>query len=55
MKSAGEELRLVVGPNGVPRWVVKGKRRPRPEIHEDDIRNHIAILLDDPRKRSKHS
>lgn len=55
MKAASEELRLVVGPSGVPRWIVQGKRRSRPEIHEDDIRNHIAILLDDPRSPPKRS
>jgi hypothetical protein len=49
IKSANEELLLTLNPSGAPRWIVRGKRGPRSEIHEANIRYHIAILLDDPR------
>ena len=55
IKSVSEELRLLLDPGGSPRWVLQDKLRERPEIHEADVRNHIAILLDDSRIRSAHS
>jgi hypothetical protein len=53
LKSANEELRLVVDPNGVPRWNVQSHKAEPHEIHEANIRNHIAILLNDPQKSKK--
>jgi hypothetical protein len=47
IKSAGEQLRLVIDPSGVPRWNVQSHDAEPQAIHEADIRNHIAILLDD--------
>ena len=46
LKSANEELRLVLSANGTPRWMVEGKRPAHPVFHEEDIKNHIALLLD---------
>jgi hypothetical protein len=45
IKSASEQLRLIVDPSGVPRWSVQGDRTEPHEIHEANIRDHIAILL----------
>ena len=53
MKSASEQLRLVVDPSGVPRWNVQGHRAEPHEIHEANIRDHIALLLND--SRTNHS
>jgi len=50
IKSANEELRLVLSPSGTPRWIVEGKRgtpAEAHELHEADVRNHLAMLLDD--------
>jgi hypothetical protein len=55
IKSAAEHLRLVVDPNGVPRWNVESHRREPYEIREADIRNHITILLDHSRNEPRHS
>ncbi len=56
IKSESEELRLVINPGGTPGWIARGgKRGNRPEIHEADVRNHIAILLDDSRVQSRRS
>lgn len=58
IKSAGEQLRLVVDSSGVPRWKVYGHHAEREgilELHEANIRNHIAILLNDSRNHPKHS
>jgi hypothetical protein len=53
IKVADEELRLVLNNNGVPSWTGQGKHtlpgKPH-ELHEANVRKHIAILLDDARK-----
>lgn len=53
IKRANEELRLVLSGNGTPSWIVQGKHgspgKPH-ELHEANVRNHIAILLDDSLK-----
>jgi hypothetical protein len=55
IKSAGEQLRLVVDSKGVPRWKVYGHQREGlVELHESNIRNHIAILLNDSRNHQQH-
>lgn len=55
LKSANEQLRLVVDRSGVPRWKVESHTKEPHEIHEANIRDHIAILLNHPQKRQKHS
>jgi hypothetical protein len=53
IKRANEELRLVLASNGTPSWVFQGKHGKRVEtleIHEANVRNHVAILLDASRK-----
>lgn len=50
IKSASEELLLTLSPSGTPRWIPQGQRGPSSEIHEANVRNHIAILLDDARR-----
>jgi hypothetical protein len=55
IKSASEELRLVPGSSGQPRWVARGKRAESREMHEENVRNHISILLNDPRIQPKRS
>jgi hypothetical protein len=53
IKSANQPLRLIVDPSGVPRWQVQGHSTESHEIHEANIRDHIAILLDD--SQSNHT
>ena len=55
IKSAGEQLRLVLGSSGVPRWNGQGPRAEPHEIHESNIRKHIAILLSDSPNQPQHS
>jgi hypothetical protein len=47
MKSASEQLRLVLDSSGVPRWKAHGHHAEPHELHESNIRKHIAILLND--------
>jgi hypothetical protein len=54
IKSASEQLRLVVDPSGVPRWKVQAQGDEPYEIHEANIRDHIAILQDS-RSQPQHS
>ena len=54
-KSANQQLRLLLNPDGSPGWVVENKIDGHTPIHETDLRNHIAIFLDDSRVRSLHS
>ncbi len=51
VKCANQELRLLLAPSGAPRWVVEKNRDQISEIHENDLRSHIAILLSDSRPR----
>jgi hypothetical protein len=53
LKSASEELRLVVDPSGVPSWKVQSHSDGPHDLHETNIRDHIAILLNDPPKPRK--
>ena len=55
IKSASEQLRLILDSSGVPRWNAQGHRAEPYEIHESNIRDHITILLDEPRNKSRHS
>lgn len=54
MKSASEQLRLVLNAKGVPRWLGQGKREGG-EMHEADIKHHVSVLLSDSRKPSTRS
>jgi len=53
LKSANQELRLLVDPSGVPRWKVQADSAGPRELHEASIREHIAILLNEPPKPRK--
>ncbi|HEX2269286.1 MAG TPA: hypothetical protein VHH35_07125 [Pyrinomonadaceae bacterium] len=44
LRNASEELLLAKTNTGAPGW--KSLTRQRPNLHESDIRRHIAILLD---------
>ena len=50
--SANEELRLVLRADGTPIWIAERKHETHVELHEEDIKKHIAILLDDSRNQS---
>ena len=53
IKRANEELRLVLDNNGTPSWIVLGKHGSTSDchdLHEAHVRNHITILLGEPRK-----
>lgn len=52
IKSATEELRLVIGANGTPTWIVEGQNassgadpRALHELHEVNVKKHVALLL----------
>jgi hypothetical protein len=53
IKRANEELRLVLRSNGIPSWMVQERHgsplKPH-ELHEANVRQHLAILLGDLRK-----
>ena len=55
IKSANQELRLVLNTSGTPAWVTQSKHGSRSEIHESDIRNHVATLVNDSQIRPTHS
>lgn len=44
MKSASEALLLVLTPKGTPGWINPEKHGRPSEIHEAELRNHLAIL-----------
>lgn len=49
IKSANEELRLIVTSGDAPSWVRLGRGQSA-ALHESNIRKHVAILLDDSRR-----
>jgi len=49
IKSANEELRLMVTSGDAPSWVTHGRGQSA-ALHESNIRKHVAILLDDSRR-----
>lgn len=49
MKRANKELRLLLDPAGSPLWVTENKIEGHADVRESDLRNHIAILLEDSR------
>ena len=44
-KPVNQELRLILDPEGAPRWIVQEDDHNFREVHEDDVRRHVAILL----------
>jgi hypothetical protein len=53
LKSASEELRLVVAPAGTPRWMVQRKHGGHSEFLEASIRDHLSILVDESQTPSR--
>ncbi len=49
LKAASLQLRLVVDPEGVPRWVYEDKGGGHLELHESDIQRHVSLLVDPSR------
>ncbi len=49
MKSAGEQLQLLLDRKGHPHWQSQPEHGPRREIHESDIKHHLSVLLTDSR------
>jgi hypothetical protein len=55
IKSATEELRLVLGAGGIPTWIAEGKHAPHHTPHRDlpafhefhgaNVKKHVALLL----------
>ena len=55
IKPANEELRLVLNAKGTPNWMEQLRQgRPR-ELHETDVKDHLAILLNDSRNPPRRS
>jgi hypothetical protein len=49
IKSADEELRLILSASGTPSWIVKGQPGTSTEahdFHEANVRSHLAVLLE---------
>ena len=47
IKPANDELRLILNAAGTPSWMVQLKHGERRELHEADVRKHVAVLLGD--------
>lgn len=45
IRSANDSLLLVLSDEGVPQWIGREKKHSGVEIHEANLRNHIAVLL----------
>ncbi len=45
IKPANDELRLILNAEGIPSWLVEPKHEAPRELHEADVQNHVAILL----------
>ena len=45
IKSASETIKLVQSPQGTPLWVLGEKGERQAQIHETNLRKHIATLL----------
>ena len=55
IQPANEELRLVLNPNDIPSWMVQVKRGSPREFHETNVKDHLAILLNDSRNPPRRS
>jgi hypothetical protein len=51
IKSADQQLRLVVSASGSPGWTLESPVSEPCQIHEADIRLHVAMLLDQSKKK----
>ncbi len=47
IQTANEELRLVLNSAGTPTWIAQFKQNTPRELHETDVRDHVAILRDE--------
>jgi hypothetical protein len=54
IQSASEELRLVLNAEGAPSWMAQLKHGVPHELHESDVKDHVAILMNAPRDSSRH-
>ena len=45
IRSASDSLLLVLSDEGVPQWIGREKKHSGFEVHEANLRNHIAVLL----------
>jgi hypothetical protein len=55
IQPANEELRLILNSTGTPSWIVQVRRGSTRELHETDVRDHLAILLNDSRNPPSRS
>jgi hypothetical protein len=55
IQPANEELRLVLNPEGTPSWMVQPKHGTPREFHETNVKDHVAILLNDSRNPPQRS
>ena len=56
IKPANEEIRLVVDVSGTPCWLAMEKHGSKPhELHETNVKDHLAILVDDLRNPPKRT
>jgi hypothetical protein len=55
IKPANEELRLLLDPNGTPSWMVQVNHGAPRQLHETNVKDHLAILLSDSRNPPKRS
>ena len=60
IKTANEELRLILDTTGTPTWIVMkphrthnvpGELRHLPKLHEANVKKHVSILLDAARNK----
>ena len=49
VKSANEQLRLFMSPDGPPRWITHKGGELHEAFHAANVRDHISLLLDDSR------
>jgi hypothetical protein len=54
IQTASEELRLILNAAGTPGWLVHSKHNQPRELHESDVKDHVAILLDHAKHLPKH-
>ena len=55
IQPANIELRLVLNAEGTPSWMVQVRQDSTRELHEKDVQDHLAILLNDSRNPPKRS
>ena len=50
MKTASQQIRLILDPAGSPVWIAIAKHGHHHELHEADLRNHVSVLLHHSRR-----